>query len=100
MENDPLLFIDTVNEKKSATSNQTIFDSRLSTKRPIYKHRLDDIRAMLYYRINVLVEVTTRGEVVEGVVQEVKDEGLVLNNDGKEIIVPISSIKDINILKL
>ncbi|MBO5712456.1 MAG: hypothetical protein J6R47_06405 [Acholeplasmatales bacterium] len=100
MENDPLLFIDSVNDRKNTNSNQETYDSRVGIKKTLYKHRLDDIKAMLYYRINVLAEVTTRTGIVEGMVLEVKDEGLTLNNDGNQIVIPISSIKDINILKL
>jgi hypothetical protein len=100
MENDPLLFIDSVSDKKDANPNQESYDSRIGTKRNLYKHRLDDINAMLYYRINVLAEVTTRTGIVEGVVIDVKDEGLTLKKDGNEIVIPINSIKDINILKL
>ena len=100
MKNDPLLFIDSITDKKDKDNNQEVFDSRYANKRALYKHRIDDIRAMLFYRINVIAEITTKTEIIEGLVIEVKDEGLIMKKDGKKIVIPIDSIQDINIIKV
>lgn len=98
--NDPLLFIDSVIDKNDCNSNQVEFDSRQNSRKKIAKHRLDDIEAMLYYRIHVLAEIYTKHAKLEGVVKSVDDAGLVLQMANKEVIIPIIDIQDINILKL
>ena len=65
MENEPLLYIQTVNDKKQNSSNQEYFDSRIPNKKKQCKYRLEDIKAMLFYRINVLAEVITKGNIYE-----------------------------------
>ena len=98
--NDPLLFIDSVNDKKDAISNQETYDSRIKTRKKVAKHRLEDIEAMLYYRIHVLAEVYTKYSMYEGVVLEVNQNGLKLRMEDKEVLISIDDIEDINILKL
>lgn len=98
--NEPLLFIDSVSDKRDCNSNQEEYDSRQNTRKKIAKHRLDDIEAMLYYRIHVLAEIYTKFEHLEGVVKSLDENGLVLQMDNKTRIVPIIDIQDINILKL
>lgn len=99
MENDPLLFIATVDDKKSNNSNQEYFDSRLSTKKKQCKYRLEDIKAMLFYRINILAEITTKKEILEGIVVDVFSDGLILLINGKNVTVPLIDVIEINILK-
>lgn len=99
MENDPLLFIQTVDDKKINTSNQEYFDSRRNTKKMHCKYRLEDIRAMLFYRINILAEITTKNNVYEGVVTDVFSDGLILQIDGENITIPLVDVIEINILK-
>ncbi len=98
--NDPLLFIDSVKEPKEANSNQEFYDSRVKSRKKVAKHRLEDIEAMLYYRIHVLAEIYTKTMTYEGVVKEVSEEGLRLQMENREIRIPIVEIEDINILKL
>ncbi len=98
--NDPLLFIDSVKDENKASSNQEYFDSRVKTRKHVAHHRLEDIEAMLYYRIHVLAEIKTKTKTYEGVVNKVSNEGLVLQLEDKEITVAINDIEDINILKL
>lgn len=98
--NDPLLFIDTVSDKNEINSNQEVYDSRVKTRKKVAKHRLEDIEAMLYYRIHVLAEIYTKTTHYEGVVKSVSDEGLRLQIENKEMLIPIIEIEDINILKL
>lgn len=100
MNNDPLLFIDTVSDKNEASSNQEVYDSRVKTRKRVAKHRLEDIEAMLYYRIHVLAEIYTKTAHYEGVVKSVSDSGLRLQIENKEMLIPIIDIEDINILKL
>ncbi|MBE6137173.1 MAG: hypothetical protein E7176_02120 [Erysipelotrichaceae bacterium] len=100
MNNDPLLFIDTVSDKNEISSNQEIYDSRIKTRKRVAKHRLEDIEAMLYYRIHVLAEVYTKTTHYEGIVKSVGADGLKLAIENKEILIPIIDIEDINILKL
>lgn len=98
--NEPLLFIDSVQDKNDNTSNQEVYDSRIKTRKNVCKHRLLDIEAMLYYRIHVLAEVYTKDNIYEGVVLEVNEKGLRLQMDSKNILILIDDIENINILKL
>ena len=99
MENDPLLFIQTVNDKNLNTSNQEYFDSRLTTKKKQCKYRLEDIKAMLFYRINVLAEITTKNDIYEGVVTDLFSDGLIMKVDNKIVTIPLIDVIEINILK-
>lgn len=98
--NDPTLFIDSVSDKKEGSENQDFFDSRTVSRKKVAKHRLEDIEAMLYYRIHVLAEIYTKNKTYEGIVQEVSDVGLKLQVENKVILIPMVEIEDINILKL
>lgn len=99
MENDPLLFIQTVNDKKSNTSNQEYFDSRVNIKKKHCKYRLEDIRAMLFYRINILAEIITKTKVYEGIVTDVFSDGIILQITNESITIPLIDVVEINILK-
>ena len=63
--NGPLLFIDTISENVNS-SNQEFFDSRIKSKKAKAKYRVEDIEAMLYYRIHVLAEIekVTREDIL------------------------------------
>lgn len=98
--NDPLLFIDSVSDKKEAESNQDYFDSRINKVKSKAKYRLDDIEAMLYYRINVRAEVYTKKERFEGIVTECNEEGITLKIDNHKRLISLIDIESINILKL
>ena len=98
--NDPLLFIDSVTDKRECNSNQVEYDSRQNSRKKIAKHRLEDIEAMLYYRIHVLAEIYTKHAKIEGVVKSVDENGLILQMDNRIESIPIIDIQDINILKL
>lgn len=100
MINDPTLFIDSVSDKSDGNENQEFFDSRTVSRKKVAKHRLEDIEAMLYYRIHVLAEVYTKERVYEGIVQEASELGLKLQMEDKTMMIPIVEIEDINILKL
>lgn len=97
--NGPLLFIDTISDNVNS-SNQEYFDSRIKSKRTKAKYRVEDIEAMLYYRIHVLAEIETKTTRYEGVVLECSDKGIKLQMDEKKMLIPIYEIEDINILKL
>ena len=98
--NEPILFIDSVNDKKDGKENQEYYDSRNGKKKRLAKYRLEDIEAMLYYRIHVLAEVYTKGGTYEGIVEEVSEKGIVLQMENSKKTIPIIEIEDINILKL
>ncbi len=100
MENEPTLFIDSVQDKKDGNENQDFFDSRTVIRKKVAHHRLEDIEAMLYYRIHVLAEIYTKTTTLEGIVEEVSDLGLKLRMENNTIVIPIVEIEDINILKL
>ena len=99
MGNDQLLFIQTVEDKKANTSNQEYFDSRVSTKKKHCKYRLEDIKAMLFYRINILAEITTKNDVFEGVVVDVFSDGIIMQINNKNVTIPLIDVIEINILK-
>ncbi len=98
--NDPLLFIDSVNDKVEATSNQEVFDSRNKTAKDKAKYRLDDIEAMLYYRIRVVAEIYTKANKYEGLVLSCDKNGINLQTDEKNVFISLDEIEFINILKL
>lgn len=100
MVNDPTLFIDSVSDKKEGNENQDFFDSRNVKRKKVAHHRLEDIEAMLYYRIHVLAEIYTKHGTYEGIVEEVNELGLKLQMDNELTLIPIVEIEDINILKL
>lgn len=98
--NDPLLFIDSVKDENKTSSNQEYYDSRIKTRKHVAHHRLEDIEAMLFYRIHVLAEIKTKARTYEGIVLEVSSNGLRLQIEDNEILININEIEDINILKL
>ena len=98
--NNPILFIESVNDKKDGNENQEFYDSRCNKKKRLAKYRLEDIEAMLYYRIHVLAEVYTKDYTYEGIVEEVSEKGIVLQIENEVKTIPIVEILDINILKL
>lgn len=100
MMNDPTLFIDSVSDKKEGSENQDFFDSRNVKRKKVAFHRLEDIEAMLYYRIYVLAEIYTKEATYEGIVEDVSDLGLKLRMENEIKLIPIVEIEDINILKL
>ncbi len=100
MKNDPLMFIDSFKLNNENMSNQEIFDSRYQ-KRSLKKYRLEDIKAMMLYRINVLCEIITKKGKIEGFVKELNEENIKVNaEDNKTYLVSLDDILDINILKL
>lgn len=100
MKNDPLMFIDSFKLNNENMSNQEIFDSRYQ-KRSLKKYRLEDIKAMMLYRINVLCEIITKNGKIEGFVKELNEENIKVNaDDNKTYLVALDDILDINILKL
>lgn len=88
----PTLFINTVSEIHESTD--------VPKNKKVYLNRLEDIHAMLLYQINILCEIKTKNTLYEGVVIEVTDKVLKLKIDKDVLDIPISSIEDINILKL
>lgn len=99
MVNDPLMFIDSFKTNQEEKGNQKIFDSRLQ-KKSLKKYRLEDINAMLMYRINVLCEITLRDKKVEGIVCDLDEDNMTIKIDKTKFQIPIYDIIDINILKL
>lgn len=94
------MFIDSFKLNNENVSNQEVFDSRYQ-KRSLKKYRLEDIKAMMLYRINVLCEIITKNGKIEGVVKELNEENIkVTDDDNKTYLVSLDDIIDINILKL
>lgn len=88
----PLMFIDSIQEMKET-------DKTLN-KRNVSLNRLDDIEAMLYYKMNILVEIRTKNTLTEGVVKSVDNDGLKIDSKGNIINIRLDEIENINILKL
>ncbi len=88
----PLMFIDSIQKMKET-------DKTLN-KRNVSLNRLDDIEAMLYYKMNILVEVRTKNTLTEGVVKSVDNDGLKIDSKGNIINIRLDEIENINILKL
>lgn len=98
--NDPVLFVSSVSDTKIGQENQSIYDSRRTVRKKVARHRLEDINAMLLYKINILCEVRTDRYLYEGVVKDVNEDNLKLIVENKEVVLPINEIEDINILKI
>lgn len=90
-ESKPLMFIDSVSE---------INDSKPEVKKNVSLNRLDDIKAMLYYKMDILIELKTKNTLIEGVVKSVDENGLTIDANGQRQLVKLDEIIHINILKL
>lgn len=99
--NDPLLFIDSVSDKRLGNENQEIFDSRInnSKKRLIY-HRIEDIKAMSFFKMNIYIVIKTIDGNFEGILENIDDEVIYIrsNNISKRVL--INKIDDIIIKKI
>ncbi len=100
MKNNPLLYIDSINTIKEGKENLETYDSRKVSKKKIAKHRLDDIRAMLLYKINILCIVKTSQVYIEGVVYSIDENYLNIISNSKNVLIALEDIEDINILKI
>ncbi len=98
--NEPTLFVNTVSDKKESNENQVYFDSRKTVRKKVARYRLEDINAMLLYKINILCEISTKTTIYEGVVISVDDQELIISIDNNHIKIAINEIEDINILRL
>lgn len=63
-------------------------------------NRIDDIKAMLYYKMDILIEVKTKNTLIEGVVKSVDEKGLTIEADNKLEVIKLDEIVHINILRL
>jgi hypothetical protein len=90
-ESKPLMFIDSVSE---------INDAKPEVKKNVSLNRLDDIKAMLYYKMDILIELKTKNTLIEGVVKSVDENGLTIDANGQRQLVKLNEIIHINILKL
>ena len=99
--NDPLLYINSVSDKNEGSSNQEYYDSReISNKKKLIKHRIEDLRAMMFFKFKIYVIILTNEGKVEGIVNNVDDGFIYINK--KETIkkVNIIDIEDILIKKM
>ena len=87
----PLMFIDSIQE---------INDTKKETQRNVSLNRIDDIKAMLYYKMDILIEVKTKNTLIEGVVKSVDEKGLTIEADNKLEVIKLDEIVHINILRL
>ena len=90
-ESKPLMFIDSVSE---------INDAKPEVKKNVSLNRLDDIKAMLYYKMDILIELKTKNTLIEGVVKSVDENGLTIDANGQRQLVKLDEIIHINIFKL
>ncbi len=91
-DSEPLLFIDTISQ-----INESIHESKGNK---VFLNRIDDIKAMLYYKMDILIEVKTKNTLIEGVVKSVDEFGLKLIVDNQEKTIKLNEIDNINILRL
>ena len=99
--NDPILFINSVSDKKEGTSNQDYYDSRENdiNKKKLVKHRIDDIKAMSFFNISIYVKVKTKVDNYEGIFNNVDEEYLYLINKNAINKICIDDIEDIVVRK-
>ena len=83
----PLMFIDSIQE---------INEAKKETQKNVSLNRIDDIKAMLYYKM----EVKTKNTLIEGVVKSVDENGLTIEADNKLEVIKLDEIVHINILRL
>ena len=88
----PLMFIDTITQINDSITN--------TKKEKVFLNRLDDIKAMLYYKMDILIEVKTKNTLIEGVVKSVDESGLKLIVGNQEKNINLRDIENINILRL
>lgn len=86
----PLMYIETVSD---------INESKNIVKKK-YLNRVDDIKAMLYYKIDILCEIKTKDTLYEGIVKKLTDDELFLEIDSSMVNINLDAITDINILRL
>lgn len=55
---------------------------------------------MLYYKMDILIEVKTKNTLIEGVVKSVDENGLTIEADNKLEVIKLDEIVHINILRL
>ncbi len=99
MENNPILFINSVDLIKEGMENQSLYDSR-KQKKNILKHRFDDINAMIEHNIKCICEVKIENTLIEGVVLSIKENYLEMNLDNEKVLIDITKIEYINIINL
>ena len=95
MNNDLLMYIEGYIDIKEGIENQINYDSRSKKKK--VKHRLDDVFSLLSYKKNVLVNLKYQNELLEGVVEYIKENKLKLY--GVSELLNIEEIDEVNILR-
>ena len=101
MNNDPLLFIDSVFDKKEGKENQEVFDSRqnINKKKNLILHRIEDIRAMMFFKLKIYLFIKTKQGLYEGYIENIDDKEIYLKDKESLKIVPIYEIEDIIVKK-
>lgn len=97
IENEPLLFIDTVSENRNGVENMSVYDSRNKPKKNI-DYRLEDIKAMLLYKFHVNCEIKTSTAIYNGLVVGITDNYVCLKTNNLEVNISIQEIDSITII--
>ena len=102
MNNDPLLFIDSVLNKKVGKENQEIYDSRqsINKKKNLILHRIEDINAMMFFKIKIYLFIQTKHNFYEGIVESINDEEIYLKDKDSLKRVLVNEIEDIIVKKI
>lgn len=102
MNNDPLLFIDSVFEKKEGKENQEVYDSRqiINKKKKLITYRIEDIRAMMFFKINIYLFIQTKEGLFEGYIENINDEEIYLKDKDTIKRIEINTIEDIIVKKM
>lgn len=99
MENNPLLFINSVNVIKKGLENEIIYDSR-KTNKSMVNHRLDDLRAILFYDLEIMCYILLNNDSSYlGIPIEINDYFISILVNNKKQIIYIKDIKDIMLKK-
>ena len=95
--NDPTLFVNSVIVQQNGQENQNYYDSSREKKPPRIMHRIDDLRAMLVYKDEVLVDICDGNTTYSGKVTYLSESKLkLITNKGEQTIL-IKNITDIKI---
>lgn len=101
MQNDPILFIDSISIKNEGNENQIEFDSRTQkNKKNLIIHRIEDIKAMLFFKMNIAVNIKTKSDDFAGIVDNIDDEAVFLKEGNGIKKVLINNIEQISIKKI
>ena len=97
MNNDPVLFVNSIFNCVDGVENQDYFDSRKMKKNEHVMHRINDCQAFLSINKRVFVTAATLKGLTIGEIVKVKDNEITINSSGTDVFLLINEIIDLKI---